>query len=113
MPERGQTTDCGGRWNPTLWITENRELYSNSRPDFIIHVLTVYRCGRVLVPPRADRAGEAVPCTGGGGFELRGREHAQGAGVAADEMLLDSLLVGWWKFAVDERANVVRIEMLD
>jgi hypothetical protein len=29
------------RWNPTLWITEKGELYSNSGPDFTIHVLTV------------------------------------------------------------------------
>jgi hypothetical protein len=32
---------CGGRWIPTLWITEKRGIYSNSGPDFTIHVLTV------------------------------------------------------------------------
>ena len=41
MPERGETTRLRCRWNPTLWITEKGGLYSNSGPDFTIHVLTV------------------------------------------------------------------------
>ena len=37
---------------------------------------------------------EAMAGAGGGGFELRRRENAEGAGVAGGEMLLDSLLLG-------------------
>jgi hypothetical protein len=46
------------------------------------------------------RWGEALAGAGGGGFELRGREDAQGAGVAGGEVLLDSLLTGGGKFSV-------------
>jgi hypothetical protein len=56
---------------------------------------------------------EAVAGAGGGGLELSGREHAQSAGVATGEMLLNPLLVSGWEFAVDERANLVGIEMFD
>ena len=57
--------------------------------------------------------GETMACSGSGGFELRGREHAQGACVAGGEMLLDSLLPSRWKFAVDEGAEPFGIEMFD
>ena len=48
------------------------------------------------------RWGEALASAGDRGFELRGREDAQSAGVAGGEMLLDSLPLGGWEFAVDE-----------
>ncbi len=52
--------------------------------------------------------GEALAGAGGGGFELRGGEDAQGAGVAGGEMLLDSLLLGGWEFAVDVGVELCR-----
>ena len=51
---------------------------------------------------------EALAGAGGGGFELRGGEDTQSAGVAGGEMLLDSLLLGGWEFAVDEGVERVR-----
>ena len=56
--------------------------------------------------------GEALAGTGGGGFEFRGGEDAQGTNVADGEMLFDSLLLGEWEFAVDEGAELVRSEMV-
>ena len=58
------------------------------------------------------RWGEAVAGAGGGGFELRRGEYAQGAGVAGGEMLLDSLLLGGREFAVDVGVEFVGIEMV-
>ena len=40
---------------------------------------------------------EALASAGGGGFELRGGEDTQRAGVAGGEMLLDSLLLACWR----------------
>src|ERR1700722_12233611 len=48
----------------------------------------------------------------GGGFQLCGRKDAQGAGVAAGEMLLDFLLLGCWEFTVDKGVQLARIKML-
>ena len=54
---------------------------------------------------------EAVTGAGGGGFELRSGEDAQGADVTGREMLLDSLLLGGWEFAVDVSADLVANEV--
>ena len=57
------------------------------------------------------RRREALAGARGGGFELRGGEDAQGAGVAGGEMLFDFLLLGGWEFGIDEGVECVRIEM--
>ena len=45
--------------------------------------------------------GEALAGAGGSGFELRGGEDSEGAGVAGGEVLVDSLLLGGWELGVD------------
>jgi hypothetical protein len=55
---------------------------------------------------------EAVAGARGCGFELGGGENAESAGVAGGEMLLDSLVLGVGKFAVDEGVEFAGIEMI-
>ena len=48
---------------------------------------------------------------GGGGFELSGGEDAQSAGVASGRDVARLSVARWRKFAVDEDAERVRVEM--